>query len=91
MLAAVSLIAVYIVLTVCKPGLRSVPGYWLAEATSLYRVGMTLRGRFSYEKVELYREYGPAVRIGPDSVSLTDKEIVDDVYDFRTDFGNIFD
>lgn len=88
-LAAVAFLAIHIVSTILKPGVRSIPGPWLAKVTDLYRVGMILRGRFSYELVELHRKYGPAVRLGPDSVSLTDKAVVDDIYGYRTDFGKV--
>lgn len=87
--AGVAFLAIHIVSSICKPGLRSIPGPWLAKVTNLYRVGMILRGRFSYEVVELHRKYGPAVRLGPDSVSLTDRKVVDDIYGFRTDFGKV--
>ena len=83
---AALLLIVHIVSTIFKPGLRSIPGPWLAKVTNLYRVGMILRGKFSYELVDLHRKYGPAVRIGPDCVSLTDRRVVEDIYGIRTDF-----
>lgn len=88
-LAAIAFLAVHIGFTILKPGVRSIPGPWLAKVSNLYRVGMVLRGRFSYELVELHRKYGAAVRLGPDSVSLTDKAVVEDIYGYRTDFGKV--
>lgn len=90
-LIAVVLLAAHVISTIYKPGLRSIPGPWLAKATNLYRVGMVLRGRFSYELVDLHRRYGPAVRIGPDTVSLTDRAVVEEIYGYRTDFGKVSD
>lgn len=88
-IAAAAFSVVYVLSLLLKPGLRSVPGPWLARISNLYRVGMVQRGRFSFELVELHKKYGDAVRIGPDSVSLTQTSLVDDIYGFRTDFGKV--
>lgn len=88
-LVAVAFLAIHIVSTILKPGVRSIPGPWLAKVTDLYRVGMVLRGRFAYELVELHRKYGSAVRLGPDTVSLTDKAVIEDIYGYRTDFAKV--
>ncbi|WPH00823.1 hypothetical protein R9X50_00365300 [Acrodontium crateriforme] len=86
LIVAPLLLFIWAASVILKPGLTSVPGPWLAKISNLYRIRMVQRGRFSYELVELHRKYGPAVRIGPDCVSLTDRRLIKDIYGYRTDF-----
>lgn len=88
-LGVVALVLAHIVSTICRPGLRAIPGPWLAKISNLYRVGMVLRGRYSDEIVELHRKYGPTVRIGPDTVSLSERQVVDDIYGVRNAFPKV--
>jgi hypothetical protein len=89
LLAAALLLTIYVVSTVLKPGVRDVPGPWLAKVTNLYRVRMVLRGSFSHDLAELHRRYGTAVRIGPDCVSLSDRSVIQDIYGIRTNFPKV--
>lgn len=84
------LILAYVISIVFKPGLREIPGPWLAKVTNLYRVRMVQRGTFSHELAELHRKYGTAMRIGPDCVSLSDRRVVQDIYGIRTNFPKVY-
>ncbi|KAG4292521.1 hypothetical protein FPRO06_12009 [Fusarium proliferatum] len=61
-------------------GLNHVPGPWLAGFTDLWRL-FVVRGRRAQEvHIELHKKYGPAVRLGPRAVSITDTDALKVIY-----------
>ena len=52
--------------------LRHVPGPFLASTTNIWRLAVFLRGRQHHEYYDLHQKYGPLVRLGPDTVILSD-------------------
>ncbi|KAF5024142.1 hypothetical protein F66182_3776 [Fusarium sp. NRRL 66182] len=70
-------------------GLNSVPGPWLAGFTDLWRL-FVVRGRRAQEvHIELHKRYGPAVRLGPRSVSIADTEALKVIYSPSTGYSKV--
>ncbi|KAI5928246.1 cytochrome P450 [Camillea tinctor] len=66
--------------------LRKAPGPILAGATDLWRAYQQYRGRLREKLVELHSQYGPIVRYGVRSVSISDPEVINVVYGSRAGF-----
>ncbi|KAI9897728.1 hypothetical protein N3K66_007584 [Trichothecium roseum] len=60
--------------------LRRFPGPPAARFTDLYRAAVTLRGRAERHHRSWHARYGPAVRVGPDAVLLSDPALIRHVY-----------
>ncbi|EWG48595.1 hypothetical protein FVEG_16290 [Fusarium verticillioides 7600] len=64
-------------------GLSHVPGPWFAGFTDLWRL-LIVRGRRAQEvHIELHKKYGPAVRLGPQAVSIADTDALKVIYSPR--------
>lgn len=69
-----------------KPGVRELPGPWLAKYTDLLRVYWAWKGDPWVTYRRLKKEYGNAVRIGPNVVLLSGQGQFDKVLGFKEDF-----
>ena len=69
-----------------KPGLRNIPGPFLAKFTNLWRLVDTYKGRHELTLENLHLRYGVAVRIGPNVVSISDPAAIESIYGVKTDF-----
>ena len=63
-----------------KPGLRPIPGPFLARFTKLYRVFKVAQGDCPHFYLRLHEKYGRIVRTGPNTVSLSAPEAVQVIY-----------
>ena len=63
--------------------LHHIPGPPWAKCTTLWLSYQVYQGNFPQSLCSLHKEYGPAVRIGPNAVSLSTKAAVDTIYGFR--------
>ena len=63
-----------------KPGLRTIPGPFVARLSKLYRVFKIAPGDCPQFYLRLHEQYGPIVRTGPNTVSLSDPEAVPIIY-----------
>ncbi|KAL1863957.1 hypothetical protein VTK73DRAFT_6277 [Phialemonium thermophilum] len=71
-----------------KPGLRSIPGPFLASFTNLWRLIDVARGRHQDTLINLHRKYkSKLVRIGPNAVSVADPDAVRIIYGLKTGFS----
>ncbi|KAI0019795.1 cytochrome P450 [Xylariomycetidae sp. FL0641] len=66
--------------------LRKAPGPVLAGCTDLWRAYMMYRGKLRQQLLDLHAKYGPVVRYGANSVSISDPEIIGAVYGARAGF-----
>jgi hypothetical protein len=86
-LAGIFLLVVAQVLRSCfYSPLKSIPGPFLAKFTNLWRLLDTYNGRAELTQRTLHEKYGPAVRIGPNAVSLSDPSLLRTIYNIRGDF-----
>ncbi|OJJ39814.1 hypothetical protein ASPWEDRAFT_25610 [Aspergillus wentii DTO 134E9] len=60
------------------------PGPVAAKITDVWRAVHTFRGRIDLEHVQLHRQYGSVVRIGPNCLSLSDPNLIRVVYTTRS-------
>lgn len=66
--------------------LRNVPGPFLAKFTNLWRFIDVYGGRAELTHQLLHKRYGQAVRIGPNTVSLSDPKLIPTLYNLKGDF-----
>ena len=66
--------------------LRSVPGPLLAATSDLWRAFHQYRGTLRATLENLHKEYGPVVRYGVKSVSISDPIAVTTIYESRSGF-----
>ena len=87
-LIAAAVLVYYVSLYLASP-LKDIPGPFLAKFSNLWRI-------FDYYKLtqpitqrRLHAKYGPAVRLGPNLVSLNDPALVDVIYNTRGTFRKV--
>jgi cytochrome P450 len=77
---------IQIILTRHWPGLRSIPGPFLASISDLDRIWSCLAGQQMNYHLKLHEKYGPLVRVGPKHVSFSDGSLIPTVYGINTRF-----
>ena len=60
--------------------LSSIPGPFLARITDLYRAAYTSRGDIDSTHRQWHEQYGTAVRIGPNTISFSDPDLIKVIY-----------
>lgn len=87
---ALALVAPFVIarmlISYLKSPLRPFPGPFLAKFTDLWRLLDYIKCTQIHSHQELHKELGPAVRIGPDMISLDDPSLLKTVYSTRGDF-----
>ena len=63
-----------------RPGLRSIPGPWIASFTDLWRLLVVRHGRFEVACQKLHDKHGDLVRIGPNCISVADPREIRQIY-----------
>lgn len=79
LLVCITLISYY-VFTYLQSPLRRVPGPLLASFTDLWRVGSWWTGRSHLTQIQLHRQIGRAVRMGPNMISISDPTLISTIY-----------
>jgi hypothetical protein len=69
--------------------LKSIPGPFLAKFTNLWRMLDYWKCTQIQSHRKLHEKHGPAVRIGPNMVSLSDPSLLKTVYSIRGDFVKV--
>jgi hypothetical protein len=69
-----------------RPGLRDIPGPWLASFSYLDRLWSCIAGLQMEYHLKLHDIYGPLVRVGPKHVSFSQPSIIPQVYGIGTGF-----
>lgn len=77
---------IHIILTRYWPGLRKIPGPFLASVSNLDRIWSCLAGQQMNYHLKLHEKYGPLVRVGPNHVSFSDGSLIPMVYGINTRF-----
>jgi hypothetical protein len=70
--------------------LRSVPGPLLAATSDLWRAFHQYRGTLGATLENLHTEYGPVIRYGVRSVSISDPNAVTTIYESRSGFVTVW-
>jgi hypothetical protein len=66
--------------------LRSFRGPFFAKITNLWRLFDVAAGRPELTQKALHRQYGSAVRIGPNFISLSDPSLIKTIYNIKGTF-----
>ncbi|KAF4631645.1 hypothetical protein G7Y89_g6485 [Cudoniella acicularis] len=66
--------------------LSLIPGPFFAKLTNLWRFLDTYNGRTELTQQRLHEQYGAAVRIGPNVVSLDDPSLIRTIYSTKSEF-----
>lgn len=69
--------------------LKSFPGPPAAAFTNLWRMVDVFKGRCDITQNALHRKYGPAVRMGPNMLSLSDPDVVSQVYSTKNPWQKV--
>lgn len=64
-------------------------GPFAARFTDLWRLIDTYRGRCDITQTQLHRKYGPAVRIGPNTISLSDPGMIKTVFTVKAPWKKV--
>ncbi|PKK53600.1 hypothetical protein CI102_1839 [Trichoderma harzianum] len=70
----------YVVYQCFSSPIAAFPGPFAAKFTKIWRAYATYRGQWHREIVELHRQYGNVVRIGPNELSVGDPEAFRTIY-----------
>lgn len=68
------------------PGLRSIPGPFLARLSNLWRFVDACKGHHERTIIQLHQQYGSVVRIGPNVVSVADPAAIEPVLGLKANF-----
>lgn len=89
----VSLVAVlavfHLLWTAFAPGLRSLPGPFLAKFTDAWRLLKVWRGDYEKTTICLHEKYGDVVRVGPNMISIADPAAIESIYGVKTNFPKV--
>ena len=66
--------------------LKNIPGPFMAKITNLWRMIDVYGGRNELTQLYLHEKYGQAVRIGPNTISLSDPGLIRTIYSSRGEF-----
>ncbi|CAG8050184.1 unnamed protein product [Penicillium olsonii] len=72
--------------TAFKPGLRSIPGPFIARFSCLYRPWKIAKGDAPDFYRRLHQQYGPIVRTGPNTVDISDPKAIPIIYGINSKF-----
>jgi len=86
LLVLLSVLSVRLLLKFFTPGLHSIPGPFLARFSDLWRLIGMWTGHHELTLHELRRQYGSVVRIGPNVLSISDPEVIESIYGYKSDF-----
>jgi hypothetical protein len=82
-------LASHYVWTYLRSPLRQVPGPFLASVTDLWRVRSWWTGQTQWAQINLHRRLGRAVRLGPNTVSLSDPALINTVYSSKAPWKKV--
>jgi cytochrome P450 len=66
--------------------LRKIPGPFLASFSNIDRIWSVARKDQMKYHISLHRKYGPLVRVGPNHVSISDSNAIQQIYSISTKF-----
>jgi hypothetical protein len=71
-------------------GINNIPGPSIAAYTDIWRAFKTWKGDMEQTQLQLHKKYGPVIRVGPNSVSISDIGAVSTIYRFSNRFNKVF-
>lgn len=74
------------IITALRPGLRAIPGPFIARISSLYRPWKISKGDAPDFYRRLHETYGPIVRTGPNTVDISDPKAISTIYGINSKF-----
>ncbi|CAG8925610.1 unnamed protein product [Penicillium salamii] len=74
------------IITALRPGLRAIPGPFIARISSLYRPWKISNGDAPDFYRRLHETYGPIVRTGPNTVDISDPKAISTIYGINSKF-----
>ena len=72
-----------------RPGLRQLPGPFLARFSRIYRFYLVYKGDVPDKYRALHAKYGPIVRTGPNHVSISDPAMIPTIYGVGSKFMKV--
>jgi hypothetical protein len=69
--------------------LRHIPGPALSKYTDFYRAYLTTRGHVDSHIRAWHRKWGTAVRVGPNTVSISDPDLIKVIYTTRNPWRKV--
>lgn len=81
--AIISIAAIFLWELFSSP-LRAFPGPLAARFTNIWRAIATASGHIDRTNVEWHRKYGSAVRVGPNTISISDPNLIRVIYATKT-------
>lgn len=70
--------------------LKSFPGPAATSFTNIWRLQDVFRGRCDITQTALHRKHGPAVRMGPNLLSLSDPNLISQVYNTKSPWLKVY-
>ena len=71
--------------------LSHIPGPLLASLTDHWRAYHQNAGKFTAFSLDLHKRYGPIVRVGPNTVHVTDATVIPAIYTNHGEFRKVSD
>ena len=72
-----------------RKGLRDIPGPLFASISSFDRIITAASGNQFLTHIGYHNKYGPRVRVGPNHVSLSDGDVIPQIYGITTKFYKV--
>ena len=72
-----------------RPGLRSVPGPFLAKFSDIWRYYDVAKGRSDITLYKLHQKHGDYVRLGPSAVSVNNVDVLKMIYGINSGYAKV--
>ncbi len=87
--AAILTYAVMALWTALRPGLRRIPGPFIARFSRLYLFLQATKGNQHSIYLDLHEKYGKLVRVGPNKVAIADPDMIPIIYNFGSKYQKV--
>lgn len=81
---------VSLVHTALRPGLRNIPGPWMAKISQFRRLSLVWNGNAHQNYRVLHVKYGPIVRTAPNVVDVSEPAAISTIYGIGSKFRKVF-
>ena len=75
--------------TALRPGLRSIPGPFIARFSRLYLLIQATKGNQHILYLNLHKKYGKMVRVGPNKVAISDPDMITVIYNISSKYRKV--
>jgi cytochrome P450 len=70
-----------------SPGVQSIPGPFWARFSDAWRMILACKGEAHLRMIELHEQYGDVVRIGPNTISVSDPAALEPILGFKNNLN----